>query len=63
NLARAMINVLPPILKDILGALSFEKWNNLRRIAEMEVKYRRGEMQVDVAGYKFTVSVRGTPLY
>ena len=58
DLARAMIGVLPPILRDILDALSFEKWLNLRRIAEMEVKYRRGEMQVDVAGYKFTVDVQ-----
>ena len=58
NLARAMISVLPPILRDILDALSFEKWLNLRRIAEMEVKWRRGEMSVDIVGYRFTVSVQ-----
>ena len=58
NLARAMINVLPPILRDALDALSFEKWVNMRRIAEMEVKFRRGEMSVDLAGYKFTVDVQ-----
>ena len=58
GLARAMISVLPPILRDVLDALAFEKWLNLRRIAEMEVKYRRGEMQVDVAGYKFTVKIQ-----
>lgn len=38
DLARAMISVLPPILRDVLDALGFEKWLNLRRIAEMEVK-------------------------
>ena len=55
NLARTTINVLPPILRDILDALGFEKWINLKRIAEMKIKYRKGEMQVNVAGYKFTV--------
>ena len=61
DLARAMINVLPPILKDILDALAFEKWERIKRIAEMEVKFRLSEMQIDVAGYKFTVSVlKGT---
>ena len=61
DLTRAMISVLPPILCGVLDALDFEKWDNLRKIAEMEVKWRRGEMQVDVAGYKFTVEVfKGT---
>ncbi|WP_460173676.1 hypothetical protein, partial [Vulcanisaeta sp. JCM 14467] len=58
GLARAMINVLPPVLRDIFDALNFEKWLNLRRIAEMELKFRKGEMQVDVTGYKFTVCAR-----
>ena len=58
DLARAMINVLPPILRDVLDALGFEKWVNMRRIAEIELKWRRGESQVIVAGYKFTVHVR-----
>ena len=58
DLARAMINVLPPILRDILDALAFEKWNNLRKIAEMELKWRKGESQVNVAGYGFTVNAR-----
>ncbi|WP_252901807.1 hypothetical protein, partial [Vulcanisaeta sp. JCM 14467] len=57
NLARAMINVLPPVLRDVLDALSFEKWERIKRIAEMEVKFRRGEMSVDIAGYGFTVHV------
>ncbi|WP_054850262.1 hypothetical protein [Vulcanisaeta sp. JCM 14467] len=61
DLARAMINALPPILKDIFDALSFEKWLSLRRIAEMEVKWRSGEMQIIVVGYKFSVSIlKGT---
>ena len=58
GLARAMISVLPPILHDTFDALNFEKWLNLRRIAEMEVKWRRGEVQIIVAGYKFTVNTR-----
>ncbi|GAB6944980.1 hypothetical protein JCM14467A_17620 [Vulcanisaeta sp. JCM 14467] len=62
NLAGAMINVLPPILRDILDALGFEKWERIKRIAEMEVKYRRGESQVIVAGYKFTVNARDAVL-
>ena len=41
GLSRAMMAVLPPILRDILDALSFEKWERIKRIAEMEVKYRR----------------------
>ena len=53
-----MINVLPPILRDVLDALNFEKWVNMRRIAEIEVKWRWGESQVIVAGYGFTVDVR-----
>ena len=57
NLARAMISVLPPILRDVLDALGFEKWLRIRRIAEMEVKWRRGEMSVDIAGFKFTVVI------
>ncbi|GAB6945178.1 hypothetical protein [Vulcanisaeta sp. JCM 14467] len=62
GLARAMIGVLPPILRGIMDALSFEKWSNLRRIAEMEMKYRRSEMQVNVAGYGFTVVVHETTI-
>ncbi len=58
DLTRAIINVLPPILRDILDALSFDKWDNLRRIAKMELKWRKGESQVIVANYKFTVAVR-----
>ncbi|WP_460172906.1 hypothetical protein [Vulcanisaeta sp. JCM 14467] len=58
NLARAMINVLPPILKDILDALGFDKWVRIKRIAEMEVKFRRGEMRITVTGYGFTVHVQ-----
>ena len=58
GLSRAMMAVLPPILRDILDALSFEKWERIKRIAEIEVKYRRGEMQINVAGYGFTVNVQ-----
>ena len=46
DLARAMISVLPPILRDVLDALSFEKWERIKRIAVMKMKYRKGEMQI-----------------
>ena len=58
NLANAMISTLPPIIRDILDALSFKKWMNLRQIATMELKYRKGASQVIVAGYGFTVNIR-----
>ena len=58
DLARAMIGVLPPILRDVLDILNFEKWERMRQTAEMEVKFRRGEMRVVIAGYGFTVVVR-----
>ena len=58
DLARAMINVLPTILRDVLDALGFDKWVRIKRIAEMEVRWRKGEMQIIVADYKFTVNVR-----
>ncbi len=57
DLAKAMINILPPILRDVLDALAFEKWERIKRIAEMEVKFRIGESQINVTGYKFTVEV------
>ena len=60
DLARAMISILPPILRDVLDALAFEKWERIKRIAEMEMKFRRGEMRIDV-GYRFSVSIlKGT---
>ena len=52
-----MINALPPILRDVLDVLNFEKWNNLRSITEIEPKFRRGEMQIVIAGYGFTVFI------
>ena len=58
NLSRAMMAVLPPILRDLMDGLGFEKWNNLRRIAEMEVRWQRGEVQITIANIKFTVVVR-----
>ena len=58
GLVRAMISVLPPILRDVLDTLDFEKWLNMKRVAEMELKWRRGEMSIDIAGYKFTVHIQ-----
>ncbi len=58
NLARSMVIVLPPILRDILDALNFKKWTNIRRIAEMEVKRRKGESQIEIVGIKFTLNVQ-----
>ena len=57
NFARVMINVLLSILKDILDALSFEKWESMRQIAEIEMKWQKGGSQIIVAGYRFTVHV------
>ena len=42
DLAKAMIASLPPILRDVFDFLNFEKWLRIRRIAEMEMKWRRG---------------------
>ena len=58
GLTRAMISVLPPILRDVLDTLDFEKWLSMKRVAEMEVRWRRGEMSIDIAGYKFTVHIQ-----
>ncbi len=47
DLARAMITILPPILRDVLDALGFEKWAGLKRIANMEIRWRRDEVEAD----------------
>ncbi|WP_054856936.1 hypothetical protein [Vulcanisaeta sp. JCM 16159] len=61
DLARAMISVLSLILHDILDALNFEKWNEITRIAKIEMNWRGGGSQVIVASYKFTVNIlKGT---
>lgn len=57
NLARAMIDVLPQIIKDIFDAMAFEKWLRIKQIANMEYRYKRGESQIEIANYKFTVHV------
>ncbi|WP_243679361.1 hypothetical protein [Vulcanisaeta distributa] len=57
DLARAIINIIPPILRDILDVLNIEKWSNLKQIANMELKFRKGESQIDVAGEKFSVVI------
>ena len=58
DLAKAMIAILLPILHNILDALGFEKWERIKRITEMETKWRWSESQVIVAGYKFTVNAQ-----
>ena len=57
DLSRAMINTLPPILRDLLDVLGPEKWVKLRSIANMEVKFRIGESQIIIANYGFTVFI------
>ncbi|GAB6945061.1 hypothetical protein [Vulcanisaeta sp. JCM 14467] len=42
-----MITILPPILRDVLDALGFEKWAGLKRIANMEIRWRRDEVEAD----------------
>ena len=58
DLARAMISILPPILRDTLDALKIDKWERIKRIAKMEMKFRRGEMQINVASYRFSITVQ-----
>ena len=58
DLVKAMISILPSILRDVLDALDFEKWERIKRIAEMEVKFKIGESRIVVAGYGFTVNIQ-----
>ena len=55
DLAKAVINVLPPILRDILDALDFDKWLRLRHIAEMEIKFRLGGFAVNILKNTFVL--------
>ncbi|WP_243671356.1 hypothetical protein [Vulcanisaeta sp. JCM 16161] len=57
DMAQAMINIAPPILRDILDVLSIEKWQRMKKIANMEVRFRLGESRVLVGGEPFTVAV------
>lgn len=57
DLARSIINVLPPVLSDILDTLKIKKWINLKQIARMEMKFKIGENQVNIANVKFTVNI------
>ncbi|BDR93267.1 hypothetical protein [Vulcanisaeta souniana] len=55
DLAKAMINSLPHILRDILDAFNAEKCINIKNIANMKLKFKKGKMQIVIAGFKFTV--------
>ncbi len=57
RLARAMINNLPTMMRDLLDALNIEKWTVIKQIAEMEQKFTKGEMTITLAGYRFTVVI------
>ncbi len=57
DLAKAMVNALPLVLRDLLNALSIKKWLDIKQIASMEVKFRLGESRVLVGGESFTVAV------
>ncbi|WP_054842467.1 hypothetical protein [Vulcanisaeta distributa] len=59
DLAQAMINIIPPMLRDILDILSIEKWQRIKQVANMEVRFRLGESRVLVGGEPFTVAVSG----
>lgn len=56
DLARAILSALPPVMRDLMDTSAPEKWLNMKRIINMELKYRRGEVQIDMAGYGFTVN-------
>ena len=58
DLAKAMINVAPELLKDILDAFNVKKWEDLKDVANLRVKFRKIGSQVVVAGVKFTVDVQ-----
>ncbi|WP_052885846.1 hypothetical protein [Vulcanisaeta distributa] len=48
ELARRIINVLPPEVQDLLDALNIDKWVEIRQIAQQEINWRPGEMKVMV---------------
>ena len=58
DLAKAMINVAPELLKDILDAFNVKKWEDLKEVANLRVKFRKIGSQVVIAGVKFTVDVQ-----
>ncbi len=57
RLARAMINNLPTMIRDLLDTLNIEKWAMIKQIAEMEQKFTKGEMTITLAGYRFTIVI------
>lgn len=62
KLAKWIITATPPILQDLIDALNIPKWNTLNQIANMKVKYIKGESQVEIAGVKFTVNIMGSSI-
>ncbi|GGI85306.1 hypothetical protein GCM10007112_22870 [Vulcanisaeta souniana JCM 11219] len=50
ELARMIINALPPEVQDLLDALNMDKWVEIRQIAQQEINWRPGEMKVMVFG-------------
>ncbi len=60
DLTRIILNVLPPIFKDMLDALGPKKWINMKKIAEIELNWRLGKNKVLIAGYEFSVNVLKT---
>ncbi|WP_252901158.1 hypothetical protein [Vulcanisaeta sp. JCM 14467] len=54
ELARMILNTLPPVLQGLLDVMNLEKWKTIKEIAALELN-RRGESQVIVAGINFSV--------
>ena len=58
DVARGIINILPPIMKDLLDALAIKTWINMKQIAEYELKFRKGMQIIFIADYAFSVNIR-----
>ncbi|BDR91265.1 hypothetical protein [Vulcanisaeta souniana] len=63
DMARRIVNVMPPTLKELMDALNVSKWVTLREMANMELKWRRGKWVVNVLNYKFSVATNPLMLY
>ena len=42
-----MISTLPSILRDLLNALNFKKWNNIKQIASIHLKRKSARTQTN----------------
>lgn len=57
ELARRIVNALPPEVQDLLDALNVDKWVEIKQIAQQEIKWRPGEMKMMVFGIELSLHV------